>query len=413
MTELTLAHCQALDAADPLAAFKSQFHLPDQVIYLDGNSLGCMPKATAARVRQVVEDEWANGLIRSWNTADWINLSARLGEKISPLIGAQPDEVRVTDSTSVNLFKLIAAAIRLRPGRRTIITEPGNFPTDRYIMQGVCDFMVEQPKLLTVPADDIVDAIDSDTAMVLLTHVHYKTGRVHDMARLTEAAQRAGALVLWDLSHTVGAMPVALNDCNADMAVGCGYKYLNGGPGAPAFVYVAERHHVDLQQPIYGWFGHASPFAMDDDYTPAPGLDRAQTGTPSVLGASAMEVGLDLFSTVDMTALRQKSMALTDLFIALVEEHCGGYGFELASPRSAAERGSQVSFRHPEGYAIMRALIDHGVIGDFRAPDIVRFGFAPLYISYSDVWHAVAQLADIMAQRRWDTAAYRHRQAVT
>ncbi|MEX1058065.1 MAG: kynureninase [Natronospirillum sp.] len=413
MTTRTLAHCQTLDAADPLRPFKTQFHLPDGVIYLDGNSLGCMPKAAAARVKHVVEHEWAEGLIRSWNNAGWVGLSARLGGKIAPLIGAQTHEVRVTDSTSVNLFKLVSASLKLRPGRHKIITEPGNFPTDRYIIQGVCTFMDGPPELVTVPADQLADALDNQTALLLLTHVHYKSGRLHDMVELTARAQQAGALVLWDLSHSVGALPVALNECNADMAVGCGYKYLNGGPGAPAFVYVAERHHPQLMQPIFGWFGHADPFAMSDDYTPAPGLDRAQTGTPSVLGASAMEVGLDLFHTVDMKALRQKSMTMTELFIELVENQCIGHGFELVSPRQADQRGSQVSFSHPEGYAIMRALIDRGVIGDFRAPNIVRFGFAPLYLSYEDVWSAVQCLTEIMDTRAWDAEVYQQRQAVT
>lgn len=415
MTSLptTLEEARALDARDPLRSSRDQFHLPDGVIYLDGNSLGCMPKATAARLRQVVEQEWAQGLIRSWNDADWINIPQRVGARIAPLIGGEPDEVLMTDSTSINLYKLAAAAVRMQPGRRKIITEPGNFPTDRYILQGLCDSLKEQPELVTLPPEQIPDAIDRDTALVVLTHVHYKSGRLHDMQAITARARQQGALMLWDLSHSAGAVPVDLNGCEADMAVGCGYKYLNGGPGAPAFVWVAKRHHERLNQPIWGWFGHASPFAMSDDYTPAAGLHQVLTGTTGVLGASALEIGLELFADVDMGTLRRKSQALTQAFIEGVERRCPEAGFVLASPRDAEQRGSQVSFHHPEGYAIMQALIDRGVIGDFRAPDIVRFGMAPLYVSFEDIHNAVEILGDIMGHRRWDDPKYQQRNAVT
>ncbi|WLD56716.1 kynureninase [Salinispirillum sp. LH 10-3-1] len=410
---MSLALYQQMDAADPLADVRSQFQLPEGIIYLDGNSLGCMPKATAARMRAVIEDEWGNGLIRSWNSAHWIDLPQRLGSKIATLLGADSDEVLVTDSTSVNIFKLATAALRLRPSRHKIITEPGNFPTDRYILQGLCDFSGNAAQLVTIPAQDIIDAIDEDTALVVLTHVHYKSGALHDMKAITARAHAKGALILWDLSHSTGAVPLALNECDVDLAVGCGYKYLNGGPGAPAFVYVAKRLQEGIRQPIYGWFGHAQPFAMQDDYAPATGITQMLTGTTSVLGASALEVGLDIFSTVDMSALRHKSQALTDLLIELVEQRCADFGFALASPRDADARGSQVSFRHPEGYAIMQALIDRGVIGDFRAPDIVRFGVAPLYVSYEDIGRAVDVLADIMTHKHWDQPRFKAQQAVT
>ncbi|WP_240753895.1 kynureninase [Natronospirillum operosum] len=409
----TLEEARARDARDPLRTSRDQFHIPADTIYLDGNSLGCMPKATAARLRQVVEQEWAEGLIRSWNDADWINLPQRVGARIAPLIGAEPDEVLMTDSTSINLYKLAAAAVRMQPGRRRIITEPGNFPTDRYILQGLADSLQEQPELVTLPAEQIADAIDEDTALVMLTHVHYKSGRLHDMAAITQQARACGALMLWDLSHSAGALPVDLNGCGADMAVGCGYKYLNGGPGAPAFAWVAKRHHERLNQPIWGWFGHASPFAMSDDYVPAEGLRQVLTGTTAVLGASALETGLVLFADIDMAVLRRKSQQLTQQFIEAVERRCPKAGFELASPRDPEMRGSQVSFHHPEGYAIMQALIDRGVIGDFRAPDIIRFGMAPLYVGFEDIHNAVEILGDIMDYRHWDDPRYRQRNAVT
>lgn len=401
------------DRQDPLASFRDRFHVPEGIIYLDGNSLGCLPRATVERMQTVITQEWGQGLIRSWNEADWIGLPQRLGGKLAPLLGAQANEVLITDSTSINLFKLAAAAIKLRPGRHKIITEPGNFPTDRYILQGLSDFMAGEPELVTLPLEDIPAALDDDTALVVLTHVHYKTGHRRDMETITGQVQAAGALMLWDLSHTAGAMPVDLNGTGVDMAVGCGYKYLNGGPGAPAFVYVRADHQSDLQQPIYGWFGHAEPFAMSDDYAPHAGLERTLTGTTGVLGASALEVGLDLFADVDMEALRVKSVAMTRQLIEGIESRCADFGFVLASPRTDAERGSQVSFHHPEGYAIMRALIDRGVIGDFRAPDIVRFGVAPLYLRYQDIADAVDILHDIMRRETWNTPDYKARQAVT
>jgi len=408
---ITLDEARARDAADPLAASRARFDLPEGVIYLDGNSLGVLPSATMARMERVVRHEWGRDLIGSWNTADWIGAPARIGDRIAPLIGAGPGEVIVADSTSANLFKLLAAALADRPGRRTILSEPGNFPTDLYMASGVAEFM--GATLKTVPSDRIVEAIDADVAVVLLTHVHYKTARKLDMAAITAAAQAAGALTLWDLSHSVGAVPVDLNGTGADLAVGCGYKYLNGGPGAPAFLYVAERHQARLRSPLSGWMGHGAPFDFDDTYHPAPGIARFLCGTPPILGLAALEEGVALFEGVDFAAVVEKSVALSTLLIEQVETRCAGFGLELATPRDPAARGSHVSFRHPEAFALCQALIEQGVVGDFRAPDILRFGLTPLYLGYADVWQAVERLYDILANRRWQDPRFRVVKRVT
>lgn len=409
--------CLELDRQDPLADHRQRFALPEGVVYLDGNSLGARPRAAADVARRVVEDEWGEGLIRSWNDAGWIDLPRRLGARLAPLIGARAEEVIIADSTSINLFKLAAAALRLqqqdRPGRRVILSEPGNFPTDLYMLQGLCDFMAGEPELITEPAETLIERIDETTALVVLTQVHYKSGRIHDMAAITRRAHDCGALVVWDLSHSAGALDVDLNGCDADFAIGCGYKYLNGGPGAPAFLFAAERHLARLRQPLSGWFGHEAPFAMDDDYRPAPDNRRLLTGTTSVVATSLLEAGLATFDDTSMSELRAKSVRLTELFIKLVEARCAAHGLQLVSPRDPTERGSQVAFAHPEGYAIVQALIDAGVIGDFRAPDILRFGFAPLYIGYADVWDAVERLKTILDERRWDDARFKARGAIT
>ncbi len=409
----TRAACAALDAADPLAAWRQRFALPAGVIYLDGNSLGPLPAATAAIVQDVVRRQWGRDLITSWNKHGWIDLPQRLGAKIARLIGAGPQEVIVANSTSVNLFKLIAAALDLRPGRRLVLSERSNFPTDLYVAQGLSGWLGDRVELRLVASAELEAALDERTALLLLTHVDYRSGRLHDMARLTGAAHAAGALTLWDLAHSAGALPVDLNAAGADLAVGCGYKYLNGGPGAPAFLFVAERWQDAARQPITGWLGHAEPFAFDGVYRPAPGVARFLAGTPPVLSLKALEAGVDLALEVDLGALRQKSVALGETFIGLVEARCAGCGLELASPRAAAERGSQASFRHPDGYPIMQALIARGVIGDFRAPDLLRFGLAPLYVSFVDLWDAVEALRQVMAERAWDLPAYQQRAAVT
>ncbi|MBB6255436.1 kynureninase [Nitrospirillum iridis] len=404
--------CAALDRDDPLAAFREEFEIPDGLIYLDGNSLGALPRAVKRRLADVVTQEWGAGLIRSWNTAHWIDLPQRVGAAIAGLIGARPDEVVVADSTSVNLFKLATAALGLRPGRRVIVTEPGNFPTDLYILQGIQRLLNDRVELRVVAPEHLAGAIDGDTALLLLTQVHYRTGRVHDMMALTRRAHEVGALALWDLSHSAGAIDVDLNAAGADLAVGCGYKYLNGGPGAPAFLFVAQRHQAQAQSPLSGWMGHAAPFAFSDDYLPAPDIRRMLCGTPAILGLAALEIGVGIMARADHRQLRRKSMALGDLFIRLVEQECPGQ-FTLQSPRDAAARGSQVSLGHPEGYAIMQALIARGVIGDFRAPDTMRFGFTPLYVRHSDVYDAVAHLKDIMDSGAWQDAAHQARGAVT
>ena len=400
------------DAKDPLAGFRSRFRLPEGLIYLDGNSLGALPAATAERLAAAVEQEWGSDLIASWNVHDWIGASRRVGDKIACLVGAGAGEVVVADSTSVNLFKLLAAALERQEGRRTILSESGNFPTDLYIAEGVAR-LFPQSVLKTVPADEIAAAIDEDTAVVMLTHVHYKSGRRLDMAALTAAAHAKGALALWDLSHSVGAVPVDLDGCGADLAVGCGYKYLNGGPGAPAFLYVAHRLQGVLRSPLTGWMGHARPFDFSDDYTPSAGIDQFTCGTPSILALTALEQGVDLMLEADLGAIAAKASGLSELFIEEVEAHCAGYGLTLASPRTAAGRGSHVSFTHEAAYPICRALIDRGVVGDFRAPDLVRFGFTPLYTRFVDVWTASRILVGVMATGAWDRDAYRDRARVT
>ena len=410
---LTLAYLETLDAADPLAPMRAKFSLPKGVIYLDGNSLGAMPTATAARVAEVVSQEWGTGLIRSWNDAGWIDLPARIGEKIARLIGAQPASVMVADSTSVNLFKLLSAALRLRPDRRKILSEAGNFPTDLYIAEGLRDLLNQGHRLDIATTDNIIAAIDADTAVVMLTHVNFHTGRMLDMAAITKAAHQAGALILWDLAHSAGAMPINLAAHDVDLAVGCGYKYLNGGPGAPAFLYVAPRHQDTATFPITGWLGHAAPFAFEPGYRPSPGIQRAVVGTPPVISLAALEVGVDIALEANLEEVRAKSVLQAEIFTRLVVERCEGTGLVVASPREAALRGSQVCLSHPQAYAIMQALIAHGVIGDFRAPDILRFGMTPLYLGFAELWYAVTITAEIMQTETWRAPQYASRQKVT
>ena len=400
-----------LDAGDPLLAFRDRLELPAGVIYLDGNSLGPVPKDTPARIAEVMTREWGVSLIRAWTEHDWIGLPLRVGGKIGRLIGGAPDSTVVADSTSVNLFKLLAAALEMRPGRQTILTEIGNFPTDLYMAQGLTALLGRGHVLRTV--DDPVRALGPDVAVLMLTHVNYRSGAMHDMTAVTRAAHDAGSLVLWDLSHSVGAVPLRLAADDADLAVGCGYKFLNGGPGAPAFLYVAPRLQAGLQSPLTGWLGHAEPFAFDPAYRPAEGIARAVVGTPHVLSLAALEVGVDLMLQAPMAELRAKSVRLADLFMALVAQECGGDGFVQLTPTNAARRGSQVSFAHPAGYAIMQALIERGVIGDFRAPDVLRFGLAPLYVRYVDVWDAVSVLRDVMYRGAWKGERFAVRRAVT
>ena len=402
---------EALDAADPLARFRDAFDLPDGVIYLDGNSLGPLPRATAGRLEAVVRQEWGRGLITSWNAAAWIDAPQRAGDKIARLIGAAPGEVAVADSTSVNLFKLAAGALSLRPGRRTLLTERGNFPTDVYVLEGLA--AQSGATLKVVEPEAIPAAIDDDTAAVILTQVHYKSARRWDMAALTAQAHAAGALALWDLSHTAGALACDLNGAEADLAVGCGYKYMNGGPGAPAFLFVAKRHQAAIRSPLSGWMGHAAPFAFEERYRPAADIRGLLCGTPPILGLAALEVGLDLLLEAGAPAIEAKGLALCDLFIRLSEARCAGHGLVLTGPRQMSERGLHVSFAHPDGYGLVQALIARGVIGDFRDPDIARFGFSPLFLRYADVWDAVEILADVLATGAHRRPEYEVRAPVT
>ena len=404
---MTLDEAKALDAADPLAHCRERFVLPKGVIYLDGNSLGALPRASAAAVAATVERQWGEDLIASWNKHDWIGAPQRLGARIAPLIGAKPSEVLVADSTSINLFKLLAAALAARPGRSTILSEEGNFPSDLYIAQGLAG--MTSATLRTVAAEAVASAIDADTAVVMLTEVDYRSARRHDMKAITAAAHDAGALMLWDLSHSAGAVTVDLNAAGADLAVGCGYKYLNGGPGAPAFLFVAEALQDQLASPLSGWLGHAEPFAFDPDYRPAPGIARFQAGTPSIVAMAALEEGLATFDGVLIVDLEAKSRSLSDLFIALAEERCPE--LHLASPRGP--RGSHIVFAHRDAYPLMAALIERGVIGDVRAPDLIRFGFAPLYNGFAEVWRAVELIAELLDTGAYDQPRFRQRARVT
>ncbi|OOG36863.1 kynureninase [Polaromonas sp. A23] len=422
----TLTDCRALDAGDSLRPLRDQFVLPEGVIYLDGNSLGVLPKSAAARIANVITQEWGQDLIRSWNSAGWFHMPQRLGNKIAPLIGAGPGEVVATDSTSVNLYKVLSAALNMAaedaPSRKTIVSERSNFPTDLYIAESLC--RERGYRLQLVEPDQITAALTQDTAVLMLTHVNYRTGAMHDMAALTQAAHAAGVLAVWDLAHSAGAVPVDLQGANADFAVGCGYKYLNGGPGAPAFVWVHPRHTDRFRQPLSGWWGHAAPFEFTPGYSPAPGITRYLCGTQPMLSLAALECGLDVFGAAaalgGMTALRSKSLALTDLFITLVEERCAGHGLGLVTPRAHAHRGSQVCLSRSEGaYAIVQALIARGVIGDFRAGDgaahldILRFGFTPLYIGFEDVWHAVEHMKQVLETDAWKRPEFNQKHAVT
>jgi len=410
---ITRTELEALDRADPLAPFRDEFFLPGGVVYLDGNSLGALPRVTPGRVAAVVEREWGEGLIRSWNDAGWIGLAERVGDKVGRLLGAAPGTVMAADSTSVNVFKLLAVALGMRPGRRVILSEAGNFPTDVYIAEGLVALLGQGHELRLVEAGEIPAALGPEVAVLMLTHVDYRTGAMHDMAAVTAAAHAAGTLTLWDLAHSAGAVPVDLSGAGADLAVGCGYKFLNGGPGAPAFLYVAERLQAEARYPLTGWLGHAEPFGFQASYRPGAGMARAVVGTPSIIAMAALEAGVDIALRAPMAALRAKSLRQAALLMELVAEQCRGYGLELATPVAEAARGSQVSFRHPGAYGVMQALIERGVIGDFRTPDIVRFGITPLYVRYADLWDAAATLREVLATEAWREERFRVRNRVT
>ncbi len=425
----TLQDCQRLDAQDPLRPLRNLFDLPHGVIYLDGNSLGVCPKATPARVAQVVQQEWGQGLIRSWNTAGWFQWPQQVGNKIGRLIGARAGEAVATDSTSVNLFKVLSLAMTLQaqanPARKVIVSERSNFPTDLYIAEALC--RERGWTLRLIDAAELPTTLGPEVGVVMLTHVNYRTGAMHDMAAVTADAHGAGALMVWDLAHSAGAVPVDLNGADADFAVGCGYKYLNGGPGAPAFAWMNARHATrlgkDLWQPLAGWWGHAAPFAFTPEYQPAPGITRFMCGTQPMISLAALDCGVDTVLAAEplggMAALRTKSLALTDLFIQLVEERCAGHGLSLVTPRAHGQRGSQVCLSRAEGaYAIVQALIARNVIGDYRAgdtqqPDILRFGFTPLYLGFEDVWNSVEHLRQVLESGEWQRPEFNQQHAVT
>ncbi len=404
-----------LDRQDALAPLRARFDLPKGEIYLDGNSLGAMPSSVPAAINQALTEGWARELIRSWNGRDWHNLPATVGDRLAALMGAGQGEVLAADSTSINLYKAFCAAMRLRPGRMKVVSERNNFPTDVHILQGALANVFPEARLELAGDDDgsVLAAIDTDTAVVCLSHVNYRSGRLRDMAAVTKAAHAAGALVIWDLCHSLGALPVDLNACRADFAVGCTYKYMNGGPGAPAFLFVAGRHLDAAQNPLTGWQGHAAPFGFEIDYRPAETIEKFRVGTPPVLSYLPLLESIAIFEAAEMAALRAKSLALTDFFIELVETRLAGHGLGLVTPRDHAARGSQVALTHEDGWPIMQALIACGVVGDFRAPDILRFGFTPLYVGFEDVWGAVATLEAIMTGGLWREPRFAERKLVT
>ncbi len=407
---MTLDEARKLDSADPLAFARERFRVPEGLTYLDGNSLGVLPAATPGEVDDLIRRQWGEDLIASWNTHGWIEAPMRVAARLAPIVGAKPSELLVADSTSVCLFKLMAAAVRARPGRRTILVQEGNFPTDTYVAEGLAQMLGLE--LRRAGSATIEAAIDADTAVASLSHVDYRSGDRIEMVAVNEAARAAGALVVWDLCHSAGAIEIDLNARGCELAVGCGYKYLNGGPGAPAFLYVAEALQDELQPPLQGWMGHAEPFAFEESYRPTGGIARFLTGTPSIIGLAALDAGIGTFDGIAMADVETKSRALLKIFIDEVETRCGGE-VSLFGLRDLSQRGSHVCFAHPQGYAVMQALIARGIVGDFRAPDLMRFGFTPLYTRFQDAWRAADALADILTTREWDQPRFLERRKVT
>ena len=411
---MKLQELQQLDRDDPLRNYRSLFHLPEGVIYLDGNSLGPAPKEVFKKMEKVLRQEWAEDLIRSWNNAGWWELTDRLGSMVAKLIGADDDEVVVCDTTSVNLHKVLHAALSLKPGRNKVIAEADCFPSDLYVLEGVKSLHPDLEILLEGrDGSSIPEMLDEQVAAVLINHVDYRSGIIRDMENLTRQVQEFGGLTVWDLSHSAGIFPVQLNRCRVDFAVGCTYKYLNGGPGAPAYLYAATRHHAACKQPLSGWFGHARPFDFERHFDPDSGIRRFVCGTQPILSLRALQSGLEIYQDVSLQQVREKSMALTDLFIKLLKNECAAWELEIISPEDASQRGSQVAVSHPQGYAVMQALISRGVIGDFRAPNLMRFGFAPLFLSYQDIHDAVKQLKQILESEEWNQEAFLQKSKVT
>lgn len=415
---ITLKQCQAWDQADELAPLRQEFDLPEGVIYLDGNSLGALPRNAMTRAQDVIRREWGADLINSWNKAGWWELPTRLGDQLAPLVGAGAGEVVVTDTTSINLYKAVANAVRIQqrqhPARKVILAERDAFPTDLYMIQGLIEFMGRGHVLQLVDRpEDLAAAVTEETAVVVLSHVNYRTGYLHDLLAVSRLVHDRGALVVWDLCHSIGAVPIDLKAADADFAIGCTYKYLNGGPGAPAMLWANPRHRVDFWQPLSGWWGHAKPFDMAIDYVPDRGIRSFLCGTQPIVSLALVACGVEVFLKTDMQVVRRKSLALTDLFIQLVEQECAGQGMELITPLDHESRGSHVSFRHPEGYAVVQALIARGVIGDYREPEVARFGVTPLYLRFVDIWDAVQHLKAVLDAREWDQPRFRQRAAVT
>ncbi|RBP51648.1 kynureninase [Arenicella xantha] len=404
----------ALDASDPLAAKRNEFCLPEQTIYLDGNSLGPLPKGVKEAVADAVQNQWGQDLISSWNKHGWIDLATQVGEQIAPLVGASRGQVICCDSISINLFKLISSALQLNPERQIVLSQQDNFPTDLYMVQGLTSLLgAERCQLKSVTTEQLVDAIDESVAVLLLTHVNFRDGQRHDMQALTRLAHDKGVLVVWDLAHSAGAMPLSLDQHNVDFAVGCGYKYLNGGPGAPAFLYVAARHQRAIKQPLQGWMGHQTPFQFDPDYQAAEGVQQFLAGTPNILSLVALNAALAVFADVDMQHVRAKSIALAEVFIQQLSQSDCTNEFTICTPLDAPQRGSQIALAHPYAYAITQALIDRGIVADFRAPNLVRFGLTPLYTRYQDIWRTVQVLSEIMQTKRYLDKKYQTRQKVT
>ena len=411
---MKLQEQQQLDRDDPLRNYRSLFHLPEGVIYLDGNSLGPAPKEVFKKMEKVLRQEWAEDLIRSWNNAGWWELTDRLGSMVAKLIGADDDEVVVCDTTSVNLHKVLHAALSIKPGRNKVIAEADCFPSDLYVLEGVKSLHPDLEILLEGrDGSSIPEVLDEQVAAVLINHVDYRSGIIRDMENLTRQVQEFGGLAVWDLSHSTGIFPVQLNRCRVDFAVGCTYKYLNGGPGAPAYLFAASRHHAACNQPLSGWFGHARPFDFERHFDPDSGIRRFVCGTQPILSLRALQSGLEIYQDVSLQQVREKSMALTDLFIKLLKNECAAWELEIISPEDSSQRGSQVAVSHPQGYAVMQALISRGVIGDFRAPNLMRFGFAPLFLSYQDIHDAVKQLKQILEAEEWNQEEFLQKSKVT
>ena len=414
MNKIKLADLKHLDKQDPLSKYREEFFLPKNTIYFDGNSLGPVPKKTIKNLNKTINEEWGKDLINSWNKANWINLPQTLGDKIAPLLGAKSGEVVVVDSTSLNLFKVLTSALRLNKNRKKVVSESTNFPSDLYILEGVNGMLNNHYECQLIDDDiNFEKYIDSSTAVVMLSHINYKTGRISDMKKITDYAHQQGALVVWDLSHSVGVIPMDLHNIGVDFAVGCTYKHLNGGPGAPGFLYVHSDLIAIVSQPLSGWLGHSDPFAFEAKYTPANNINKFICGTPSILSYKAVESALDIFDEISLEQVREKSIQLSELFIKLIKQECGDFGFELFSPIDSAHRGSQISYKHENAYPIMQSLISRGIIGDYREPNILRFGISPLYMRYEDVWSAIICLKNIMQSNEWDSSNFKIRNYVT